>query len=58
MIKGGSPSGWSKLLEFPEKRDQFELGYQTTNKEASKTNQRQLRTIQDTFHNVVFSYEG
>lgn len=58
MIKGGSPSSWGKLLELPEKKEWFGLGYQPTVKEASKTDQKRVCTIQETFHNVGFSYEG
>lgn len=48
---------WGKLLEIPEKKDLFRLGYKPVDKEVQETNQNKICTLQETFHNGGYRNE-
>ena len=46
--------GWGKLLEIPEKKNQFGLGCKPTNMGSQKNSQRKLYTLKDVFHGARY----
>lgn len=45
LIKGRDTLGWGKLVEIPEKKNQFGMGYKLTNIWSWKDNQRKFYTL-------------
>jgi hypothetical protein len=55
MNGGGLPEGWGQLLEIPEKKDRFGLGYQSHKGIVTKKqDQGTIPAIQEIFHSVGF----
>lgn len=50
--------GWGKLLEIPEKKNQFGMGYKPANVGSQKNNQRKLPILQDVFHSARYMDEN
>lgn len=49
--------GWGKLVEIPEKKNRFRLGYKLVNIGSRKNSQRKLYTLQDVFHSSRYKDE-
>ncbi|MCI40994.1 gag-pol polyprotein, partial [Trifolium medium] len=54
----GDLEGWGKLIDIPEKKNRYGLGYQPSAAVFSIFGHGKIPTIQETFRNAGFIHEG
>ena len=55
-MENGASKGWGKLLEIPEKKNRFGLGYELS--KATLKGKAQFPPIQETFINKGINHGG